>query len=287
MRQSDFPRPCISGVRPQPSPSGPHRSRWEGNRGISRFSRMKSPHMHRFSDLAGSASDSRITPPAMLPSACHDDVGTPIHPISRLNSWPVRTPVQRFAAPSRVANAWLGATVDRYSFGVGLFHPHLHAGLSRRFPHVHRTIDRSGRHPALPRQHRRAYAADLRRGLPTDGQRRLRSQPPPQIPLRGRDGGCALHPGPYPPVSSRQSGYGASTTGSLTLYLLTLLDEPAPSGSAGTSRLCRGRLPPSPAFPGSGCPQLLPGRCDGPRETVSHHLSIYPAPRGALARHSK
>ena len=25
-RQSDFPRPCISGVRPQPSPSGPHRS---------------------------------------------------------------------------------------------------------------------------------------------------------------------------------------------------------------------------------------------------------------------
>ena len=82
----------------------------------------------------GSASDSRITPPAMLPSACHDDVGTPIHPISRLNSWPVRTPVQRFAAPSRVANAWLGATVGRYSFGVGLFHPHLHAGLSRRFP---------------------------------------------------------------------------------------------------------------------------------------------------------
>jgi hypothetical protein len=69
----------------------------------------------------------------MLPSACHDDVGTPIYPISRLNSWPVRTPVQRFAAPSRVANAWLGATVGRYSFGVGLFHPHLHAGLSRRF----------------------------------------------------------------------------------------------------------------------------------------------------------
>ena len=109
---------------------------------ISRFSRMKIPHMHRFSDLAGSASDSRITPPAMLPSACHDDVGTPIHPISRLNSWPVRTPIQRFAAPSRVANAWLGATVDRYSFGVGLFHPHLHAGLSRRFPWLGATVGR-------------------------------------------------------------------------------------------------------------------------------------------------
>ena len=95
-------------------------------------------------------------------------------------------------------------------------------------------------------------------------------------PLEGvRGGGCALHPGPYPPDSSRLNGYGASTTGSLTLYLLTLLDEPAPSGSASASRLCRGRLPPSPAFPGSGCPQLLPRRCDGPRETVSHHLSIY------------
>ena len=33
--------------------------------------------------------------------------------ISRLNSRPACTPVQRFAAPSRVANAWLGATVCR------------------------------------------------------------------------------------------------------------------------------------------------------------------------------
>jgi hypothetical protein len=57
--------------------------------------------------------------------------------------------------------------------------------------------------------------------------------------------------------------------------LLTLLGQPAPSGSTGTSGLCRGRLPPSPVFPGSGCPKLLPDRCDDPRETVSHHLSIY------------
>src|SRR5512133_1211796 len=51
-------------------------------------------------------------------------------------------PVQRFAAPSRVANAWLGATVGRYSFGVGLFHPHLHAGLSRRVPCLGATVGR-------------------------------------------------------------------------------------------------------------------------------------------------
>ena len=99
--------------------------------------------MHRFSDLAGSASDSRITPPAMLPSACHDDVGTPIHPISRLNSWPVRTPVQRFAAPSRVANAWLGATVGRYSFGVGLRPPESAGGLRLDLPSCDRTVPKN------------------------------------------------------------------------------------------------------------------------------------------------
>jgi hypothetical protein len=36
--------------------------------------------------------------------------------------------------PLRVANAWLGATVGRYSFGAELLHLLLHAGLSRRFP---------------------------------------------------------------------------------------------------------------------------------------------------------
>src|SRR6266511_1255869 len=66
----------------------------------------------------------------------------------------------------------------------------------------------------------------------------------------------ALPTGPYPPGLSRLSAYGASTTGSLSLHLLTSLDEPAPSGSSGTSRRCQGCFPPSPAFPRSDCPQL-------------------------------
>jgi hypothetical protein len=37
--------------------------------------------------------------------------------------------------------------------------------------------DRSAWHPALPRQHRHGYAADLHRGLPTGTPSRLRSRP--------------------------------------------------------------------------------------------------------------
>jgi hypothetical protein len=94
--------------------------------------------------------------------------------------------------------------------------------------------------------------------------------------------GCrALQTGPYPPGWSRLRGYGASSTGSLTLHLLTSLDEPAPSGSTGTARLLGAACHRSPSFPTIGCPDASSGRCDGPTETVSHHLSIHLAPRGA------
>jgi hypothetical protein len=78
---------------------------WTGDRGISRFSRMKIPHMPWFSDRAGSPDGSRIAPPAMLPSALANDVGTLNSLISRLNSLACTYPCQRFAAPSRNANA--------------------------------------------------------------------------------------------------------------------------------------------------------------------------------------
>jgi hypothetical protein len=66
----------------------------------------------------------------------------------------------------------------------------------------------------------------------------------------------ALHHGPYPPDLSRHNSYGASTTGSLSLHLLTSLDRPTPSGSPGPSCRCRSCFPPSPPLPGLGCPQL-------------------------------
>ena len=78
---------------------------------------------------------------------------------------------------------------------------------------------------------------------------RLRSRP-----SQSRDG-CALQTDPDPPGSSRLDAYGASRTGS----------SRTPSRLARRTRAvwqCRrvpalsGPLPPSPAFPGSGCPQL-------------------------------
>jgi hypothetical protein len=53
-------------------------------------------------------------------------------PISRLDN-PARTyRSRRFADALTNADAQLTAVVDRYSFNVGLSHPHLYDGLSRR-----------------------------------------------------------------------------------------------------------------------------------------------------------
>jgi hypothetical protein len=56
------------------------------------------------------------------------------------------------------------------------------------------------------------------------------------------------------------------------------------SGSTDTARLLGAACHPSPSFPAIGCPDASSGRCDGPTETVSHHLSIHLAPRGAQLR---
>src|SRR5437879_3779820 len=69
--------PPISGLRPWPSPSGPLMIGERASGGPSRFSRMELPYMPWFSDRAGFPGGSRLAPPTMLPSALHDDVGTP------------------------------------------------------------------------------------------------------------------------------------------------------------------------------------------------------------------
>ena len=114
--------------------------------------------------------------------------------------------------------------------------------------HVHQTDRRSGRRPALPRQHRHGYAAGLHRGLPTG-----------ELAGFGVDPTLGSSRAAHRPISTRLEP-ASSFTGCRTLvsrvHLLTWLAGPAPSGSTGTSRRCRGCFPPSPASPGSGCPPL-------------------------------
>ena len=102
---SDFRRSFISGLRPWPSPSGPPRHQRDGRpsdlpglaHGDSVHAQVLRPRGVRW-QLA-------IALPAMWPSANKHDVGTPNRLISRLNSPACTCPYQRFAAPSRNANA--------------------------------------------------------------------------------------------------------------------------------------------------------------------------------------
>jgi hypothetical protein len=64
---------------------------------------------------------------------------------------------------------------------------------------------------------------------------------------------------------------GGSTTGLLALRLPSLLAGPGSSGSTDPSRLCQGRLAPSPALPGSGCPQLHRPAATGRKWVLSSH----------------
>lgn len=61
--------------------------------------------------------------------------------------------------------------------------------------------------------------------------------------------------GPDPPGSSR-CVFERRKTSVSRVYLSVTLATPAPSGSTDTPWLCRGRLPPIPAPPETGCPQL-------------------------------
>jgi hypothetical protein len=134
--------------------------------------------------------------------------------------------------------------------------------------HVRCGIDRRARCPAMPLRPRPAYAADFRRGLPAGHINRPRSHPTPT-------GAPGVH---RDPAHIRQVGAGGILERRSTpvphVHRPVLLAGPRPSGSAGPSRRCRGCLPPSPASPGSGCPQLQPPCCDKAAAKVSHLHSI-------------
>jgi hypothetical protein len=94
---SDFPRSSISGVRPQPSPSGPPADQADERawdlpvlaHGDSAHAQVLRPR--------GVRRQLAVTLPTMWPSASGDGVGTPEMVISRLNSPACTYPCQRFA----------------------------------------------------------------------------------------------------------------------------------------------------------------------------------------------
>jgi hypothetical protein len=118
--------------------------------------------------------------------------------------------------------------------------------------HVHGRTVRPGRRPAMPLQHRRGYAADLHRGLPT-GDITQPGSSPPRIVWRVR---AAIQP------RSARFELVALLRGVQPLFphvrLSVSLAEPGPSGSTDPPRRRQGRFHPHPHLRGSGCPQLSP-----------------------------
>ena len=98
----------------------------------------------------------RFAPHATSSAAFHltDSVDTPKTLISRLKSPAHLAPYQRFATPSRNANAWLEATAGRYPFGAEHSQLLLHAGSSRRFPMITKSVTK----PCTSRRNVHGYA---------------------------------------------------------------------------------------------------------------------------------
>ena len=103
---------------------------------ISRFSCIECPHMLRVSDSAGPTRDSLVCASCRI---AFPHVVQGRHPklvISELNGWPALPPVNASRASSRLPAHDSGPQWSSFSFHVGLFHPLLYAGLSRRFHNV-------------------------------------------------------------------------------------------------------------------------------------------------------
>jgi hypothetical protein len=130
---SDFPRSCITGLRPWPCPHDPpnhHHKRVIVGPPGSRAWRLRActgSWTPRGPPTARESAAGRCCLPLIARASAPR-----LQPISGLDSPAYAYPYRRFAHGLTTIDARLGATVDRYSFDVELFHLLLHAGLSRR-----------------------------------------------------------------------------------------------------------------------------------------------------------
>jgi hypothetical protein len=165
----------------------------------------------------------------------------------------------------------------RPSAGVVPIRPALLAGgrkrnESGRFPRSLLSGQR-GRHPALPLRHRHGYAAVLHRGLPTGKINPIQEFPPMRAvrtAIQPRSTGFELVEvlRGFTPLVPR-------------VHLPVSLAGPAPSGSAGASRRCRGCFPPGPVVsPGPAAPSFYRSAATDRRRGLPTRTRIT-APRGA------
>ncbi len=190
-------------------------------------------------------------------------VGRRRHPeavISRLHSWPARTPVNASLRPRGSPTHDLGPSWIATPSMSGVLIPFLMPVYPGAFPTF--TTTRSTRSvPSSPRQPRQGYAAALPPGLPD------RPLPTGCGVARRIRGGRALLTGPDPPGSGparRLRGVNAGSSCApcrLACRTRTVWQcRPVPALS--------GLLPPLRASPRSGCPQLhwpaATGRRRGP-----------------------
>jgi hypothetical protein len=172
------------------------------------------------------------------------------------------------AAPPHPARSAVGAPIP--ASGPAARPPGTATG---RFPRS-LSFARRRRSPAVSQRPRHRYAADLPHGLPgliKESSRKVPAEGPSGRTHRAR------------PVSTRFEPVHVIKdlmTPVPRVLLSATLAGPAPSGSTGTSRLCQGCFPPSPAPPGSGCPQLHRPATTGQRRR-SLTSTRTTAPRGA------
>jgi hypothetical protein len=141
-----------------------------------------------------------------------------------------------------------------------------------RFP-CSLSFARRRRSPAVSQRPRHRYAADLPRGLPAHGSHRhARSS---RRLITGGTRRARPRSARFEPVAVLKD----VITPVPRVLLSATLTGPAPSGSTGHVPALSGPLPPSPAPPGSGCPQLHPLATTRQAMKVSHLHSNHSASR--------
>ncbi len=123
--------------------SCPHYLRWSSRtaasdflpqtNGISRFSRLKFPHMHQVFDSVASAGCSPACAPNGVAFRHLNDVGTRNENSFGAQYWACVCPCRCYTQRVTTISVRLRASVPGWGFAVRLFHSQLQAGLSRRF----------------------------------------------------------------------------------------------------------------------------------------------------------